>query len=69
MDRCKGHRLDLVFSLRKSEDSCDRGSLFALPCKSLCSLLETEHESKIDKADDDMLLERINRVPVQMDHG
>ena len=30
---------------------------------------EAENDRKIDKADDDMLLERINRVPVQMDHG
>ena len=65
MDRFKGDLDEARFSVGESEDYCDRGSLFALPCESVCSLLETENESRINENDDDMLLERITRGPVQ----
>ena len=55
MDRFKGDLNEARFSLRKSEDSCDRGSPVG----------ETEIDRKIDENDDGMLLERITRAPVQ----
>ena len=58
MDRFKGDLDEARFSRRKSEDSCDRGSPVG----------ETEIDRKIDENDDGMLLERITRVPGQVDH-
>ena len=60
MDRAKGDLDEARFSLRKSEDSCDRGSPVG----------ETEIDRKMNENDDDgMLLKPITRVPGQIDHG
>ena len=57
MDRAKGDLDEARFSLRKSEDSCDRGSPVG----------ETEIDRKMEENDDGMLLERITRAPGQGD--